>query len=285
MNLNMIRPKNKTDLLLSITKNCETLIEQTHRKAEETLEFKMIKSRETFHFKPPIQVKGDWMIGLTDLEVYNSIFNITEENNKFDLYKFPDEKAGGISYIKVRDEIEKDLGVEDITTADLQDDIIAPIIIEEYKEHVSKRMKDEQYMNILAIYTRSVFQDFESFLGIQINLVEDDIKLVLEEYNSNFITYELEPGIYSYREISEALFNVLQLEYPSSDSEILIRLDEITRKTKLEVRAGIIAIRFDDKLFFSTILGFTTGWDYKRYNKYISQKMVNLSNTIKIHLK
>ena len=106
----MIRPKNETEnLLLSNTKNCETLIEQTHRKAEETLEFKMIKPRETFHFKPPIQVKGDWMIGLTDLEVYNSIFNITEENDKFDLYKFPDEKAGGVSYITVRDEIEKDL--------------------------------------------------------------------------------------------------------------------------------------------------------------------------------
>ena len=40
------------------------------------------------------------MIGLTDLEEYNSVFNITEENNKFELYKFPDEKAGGISYTK-----------------------------------------------------------------------------------------------------------------------------------------------------------------------------------------
>ena len=98
MNLNMIQPKNQTqDLLLSITKKCETLIDQTLRKAEETLEFKMIKPRETFHFKLPIQAKGNWMIGLTDLEVYNSIFNITEENNKFQLYKFPDEKAGGIT--------------------------------------------------------------------------------------------------------------------------------------------------------------------------------------------
>ena len=53
MNLNMIRPKNETeDLLLSITKNCETLIEQTHRKAEQTLEFKLNKSRETFRFQP-----------------------------------------------------------------------------------------------------------------------------------------------------------------------------------------------------------------------------------------
>ena len=145
MNLNMIRAKNETeDLLLSITKNCETLIEQTHRKAEDTLEFKMTKPKETFHFKPPIPIEGSWMIGLTNLEVYNSIFNITEENNKFELYKIPDEKAGGISYTKVRDEIEKDLDNSDITAADLQDDIIGPNIVEEYKEQVTKRMKDEQ---------------------------------------------------------------------------------------------------------------------------------------------
>ena len=115
MNLNMIRPKNETeDLLLSITKNCETLIEQTHRKVEETLEFKIIKPRKS----PPIQVKGDWLIGLTDLEVYNSTFNMTEENNKFELYNCPDEKSGGISYIKVRNESEKDLDIEDITATD-----------------------------------------------------------------------------------------------------------------------------------------------------------------------
>ena len=47
------------------------------------------------------------MLGLTELEIYNSIFNITEENNKIEIYKFPDEKTGGISYTKVRDEIEK----------------------------------------------------------------------------------------------------------------------------------------------------------------------------------
>ena len=245
----------------------------------------MNKARESFHFSPPIQVKGDWMIGLVDLEVYNSIFNITEEKNKFELYKFPDEKAGDVTYEKVRDEIEKDLDIEDITAEDLQDDIIGPIITEEYREQVTKRMKDEQYVNILAIYTRSVFQDFESFLRTQIDLIGDDMKLVLDEYNSSFITYELEPGIYSYRGISEALFYILQSEYPQSDSEILIRLDDVTRKTKLIVNSGIIAKRFDENSFFSTILGFTAGWDYKHYNQYLSQKIVNLSSTNKIHLK
>ena len=175
------------------------------------------------------------------------------------------------------------MDIENITEADLQDEIIGPIIIEEYKKQLTKTLNDEQYMNILAIYSSSVFRDFESFLRTQIDLVEDDIKLVLDEYNSSFITYELEPGTYSYRDLSEALFYILQSEYPSSGSEILIRLDDINRKTKLVVRSGIIAIRFDENSFFSTILGFTPGWDYKHYNQNLSQKIVNLSNTNKIH--
>ena len=245
----------------------------------------MIKPKETFHFNTPIQVKEDWMLGLIDLEVYNSIFNITEENNKFELYKFSDEKRGCISYTKVRDEIEKDLDIEYNTAADLQDDIIAPIIIEEYNEQVTKRMNGDGYMNILARYTSSVFQDFESFLRTQIDLVEDDIKLVLDEYNSSFINCELDPGIYTFKDISEALFNILQSDCPGDCNVIVIEYDDIKMKTKLDVKAGIIAIRFDEKSFFSTVLGFTPGWDYKHYNKYISQKIVNLSNTNEIHLK
>ena len=286
MNLNMIKPKNETeDLLLSITKNCKTLIKQTHRKAEETLEFKMKKSRDTFHFKPPLQVNGNWMIGLTDLVVYNSIFNITEENNKLQVYKYPDEKSGGISYTKVRDEIERDLDISDITAADFQDDIIRPIIIEEYREQVTKRMKDDNYMKILARYTSSVFQDFESFHRMETDLVQDDNKLVLDEYNSKFITYELDPGIYTFKDISEAIFNILQSKYPGPSNVIDIEYDDITMKTKLVVKSGVIAIRFDEKSFFNTILGFTPGWDYKHYNKYISQKVVNLGSTNNIHLK
>ena len=58
MNSNMIQPKNKTeDPLLWQSNICETLTKQTHRKAEETLHFKKTKSRETFHFNPPFEVK------------------------------------------------------------------------------------------------------------------------------------------------------------------------------------------------------------------------------------
>ena len=208
----MIRPKNETqDLLLSIAKNCETLIHQTHTKPEKTLKFELIKPRETFHFNPSILIEGSWMIGLTILEIYNSFFNITEEN-KFELYKFTDSKIGGISYEKVWDENEKDLGIRDITATDLQDYIIGPIIIQEYRKQIRKRMKNDKYLSILAVYNRSIFQDFESFHGTAVDLVEDDIRLVLDEYNSSFITYELEPGSYTFIDLAEALLKILQPE-------------------------------------------------------------------------
>ena len=86
MNLNMIRPRNENeDFLLSRTKNCDRLMEQVHRKAEEILEYKNFKSKETFHFNPPVEVKEEWMIGFTALKTYKFVFNITEENNKFEL--------------------------------------------------------------------------------------------------------------------------------------------------------------------------------------------------------
>ena len=175
--------------------------------------------------------------------------------------------------------------ISDITATDLQDEIIAPIIIEENREQVTKRMKDDGYKRILAIYVSSIFQDFESFLRTEIDLVEDDIRLVLDEYNSSFFTYELEPGIYTFRDLSGALFNILQPEDEVFNNSVDIEFDDFTMKPKLVVRSGIIAIRFDEKSFFSTILGFDPFWDYKHYNEYISQKIVNLNTTNKIDLK
>ena len=111
-------------------------------------------------------------------------------------------------------------------------------------------MKNEQYMNIVAGYVSSVSQDFESYLRTEVDLIEDDIELVLDEYNSSFITYELQPGIYTFKDISEALFNILQIEYPEPSNVIDIEYDDITMKTRLVVKSGIIAIRFDEKSFF-----------------------------------
>ena len=83
------------------------------------------------------------------------------------------------------------MDISDITEIDIQGDIIGAIIIEEYKEQVTKRMEDVGYMNVLAGYPSSLFQDLESYLRTENDLVGDDIRLVLYIYNWGFITYEL----------------------------------------------------------------------------------------------
>ena len=247
----MIRPKNETeDLLLSITKNCETLIEQTHRKPEVTLEFKITKPTETFHFKPSIQVKENWMLGLVNLEVYNSIFNITEENNKFEIYRDMPLK---FKFLDLKDELEEILGIPHFTRDHLLDDETASRIFDEYHKLSHEKKNSDGHTILLLNYSRSKFRDFESYLRIRVGLDEEDIQLILKEYNSHFITYELTPGIYTIQDISDAVHTF------SGHSDIIeIEYGDISMKTKITLKYkdlrenfGIGTLRFDKKIFFS----------------------------------
>ena len=75
----------KESLLLSIAKSNLDIVENTLSKPQETLEFKMKKQKESFSFDIPLDLPEQWMMGVTSLEVYNTVYNITEKNNKFKL--------------------------------------------------------------------------------------------------------------------------------------------------------------------------------------------------------
>ena len=51
-------------------------------------------------------------------------------------------------------------------------------------------------MNVLAVYNTFIFQDFESFLRTKGDLIEDGIRLVSDDYNSSFFTYEITACVY-----------------------------------------------------------------------------------------
>ena len=59
----MIRPQKKTEhLLIGITKNFEKIFIQAHTKPQETLEFKLTQSRESFSFIQQYQLESDrWL--------------------------------------------------------------------------------------------------------------------------------------------------------------------------------------------------------------------------------
>ena len=78
--------------------------------------------------KPIINLGPDsnCMIGLTSLEVYVSIFNVTEKNNKFELYT---DFFAEFSFTELKEELDEILEIVDITPKHLQDERIGSLII------------------------------------------------------------------------------------------------------------------------------------------------------------
>ena len=93
----------------------------------------------------------------------------------------------------------------------------------------------------------------------------------MKQYNSNFVTYETTPGIYTIKDIAEAV-------YPLGDHEGTLKneYDEVTMKTKLiltHFRLTFGTLRFDEQSFFHTLIKLTPFWDYKP-TKAIQQLML-----------
>ena len=114
--------------------------------------------------------------------------------------------------------------------------------------------------------------------------------MILKIYNSKFVTYELVPGIYSNKDISEAVYTI-----GDHEGTLKIGYDDFSMKTKLTLKrfGGTFGtLRFDEKSFFSTLLCFTPYWAYKPTNafhsdspdKYASDKLLYLNKINKIHL-
>ena len=124
-------------------------------------------------------------------------------------------------------------------------------------------------------------------MRIVIGLDEEDIQLILKEYNSHFINYKLTPGIYSIQDISDSIYT-----FNVNNESIQVEYDDISMKTKIilkyirERKIFVLGtLRFDQTSFFHSLLGFTPYWDYKPSNVYTSDKILNLNTINKIHLK
>ena len=99
-------------------------------------------------------------------------------------------------------------------------------------------------------YTQSSFRDFENYLRILFGLNEDDIQLILKQYNSKFITYKISPGIYTFKDTSEVLSKGFEKEFEirgeiqpntkfDQSDRIIMECDNNTMKTKLVVGCKI----------------------------------------------
>ena len=117
------------------------------------------------------------------------------------------------------------------------------------------------YCLLLSDYVYSPIRDFENYFRFSTGLNEDDIQLILKQYNSKIITYKCPPGAYTFKDLSIVLSrgfnNEIEIrgrmrpnhKHDISDS-IIIDSDNVSLITNWRLGPQIMVLRFDENSFF-----------------------------------
>ena len=266
---NFVTYDKKESLLLSIAKSNLDIVENTLSKPQETLEFKMNKQKESFSFDIPLDLPEQWMMGVTSLEVYNTVYNITEKNNKIKLFetdkKLKEYKVATefMSKIKKLYETSGNKGISNI-------------------EEIKKLINDDNFKKVTL--SENYYNELEKIIG-QINKYIEDKTNILDLYGigsvSDCLEIEIPPGAYELIDINNAIQQELNNSCssgPDSKFKFNIEADTISMKSVLTTSYSIY---FNSEL--NTLLGFTKT-DYTA-GTHISEKPVMITTTDKVHLK
>ena len=255
---NFITYDKKESLLLSIAKSNQEIVENTHSKPQETLEFKMTKQKESFSFDVPLILNEKWMMGVTSLEVYNTVYNITEKNNKLEILltkqQLEEHRVDTELVPKIKDlyETSDDKFIEKTNT----------LITNSYTKKKKK-------------LTRKDFNQLKELIEV-FNYPDQQIHIPDFEIEHDSFGIQLTPGAYELVDINASVKQIIN----ESDYDFKFDLipDTISMKSVLATSNNI---QFNSKL--NTVLGFT----HTVYppGTHTSEKPVMITTTDKVHLK
>ena len=260
---NFVTYDKKESLLLSIAKANQEIVENTHSKPQETLEFKMNKQKESFSFDVPLELPEQWMMGVTSLEVYNTVYNITEKNTKLK--------------ILLKDEQLKSLNVDTQLVMNVEylykiSDVkkINTFMVDSYSKNKKLIKKD---FDKLTKIINQINQNTEGALHIK-----GKTTIIIPEFEieNDFVEIELTPGVYELVDINRIMKQ--KLSDSDFEFEFNIEADTISMKSVLTTSNPIY---FNSKL--NELLGFTDT-NYIE-GTHISEKPVMITTTDKVHLK
>ena len=260
---NFVTYDKKESLLLSIAKSNLDIVENTLSKPQETLEFKMNKQKESFSFDVPLEVPEQWMMGVTSLEVYNTVYNITEKNNKLK--------------ILLKDEQLKSLNVDTQLVMNVEylyeiSDVkkINTFMVDSYSKN--KKLIKKGFDKLKKIINQ-IDQNTEGALH---NKGKTTIIIPEYEIENDFVEIELTPGVYELVDINR----IMKQKLSDSDFEFEFNIEADTISMK-SVLTNSNPIYFNSKL--NELLGFTNTHYIK--GTHISEKPVMITTTDKVHLK
>ena len=279
------------ELLLLIKKHTDTLIEQTKTKPQETLEFKMIQSKQNFSFNLPLNLveESKWLLAVSSLECTNSVFNITNENNSFSII-IPghyENKSDEIlierlnTLLELRSENGIELHVQEVMNR-------GHLILLEGKEYKLSDLGNQNEEILEKLKKNSKYQSLDDMV-FRLQLTYNEILDILDFKNipSKRIGFSLEPNIYNVVDLNNTLKNILP-----DNVKISVTIDEKKYKSNLKINQTLI---FTNKKFSYTILGFTQSHSYPLDDidgfcqliagSYKSDKPINITGIDKVHLK
>ena len=260
---NFITYDKKEFLLLSIAKSNQEIVKNTHSKSQGILEFKMTKQKESFSFDVPLELPEKWLMGVTSLEVYNTVYNITEKNNKLEILltkqQLEEHKVDTelVPSIKNLNETSDDKFIEKINTL--------------ITNNFSKKKKK---------LTRNDYNQLKKLIAV-FNYPNEQIPIPDFENEHDSFGIQLTPGAYSLVDINASVKQIITdtksaLLY--SDFKFNIKPDAISTKSVLTTSNPI---HFNSEL--NKVLGFTQS-DYPS-GTHTSGKPVMIKTTDKVHLK
>ena len=266
---NFVTYDKKESLFLSIAKSNLDIVENTLSKPQENLEFKMNKQKESFSFDVPLELPEQWMMGVTSLEVYNTVYNITEKNNKLKLFTTEQNLKEYKVATEFMSKIKKLYG----TSGNKGYSNI---------EEIKKLINDVKFKKV--VFPENYYNELEKIIGqINQNIKDKTNIFVLDEYRivTDCLEIEIPPGAYELIDISNTIQQELINSCSSSlnpDLKINIKADTISMKSILTTSKPIY---FNSEL--NTLLGFTN----KGYSAgtHKSEKPVMITTTDKGHLK
>ena len=263
---NFVTYDKKESLLLNIAKSNQEIVENTHSKPQETLEFKMTKQKESFSFDVPLQLNENWMMGVTSLEVYNTVYNITNSNNKLKILLTDEqliEHGVDIVLVKNINSLYESYNLENQEAYNEFVEKVSTIITNSYSENNKLAKKD--------------FNDLKELVEANIQQhTKHPITIPEFEIQDDSIEIELTPGVYELVDINNAIKQ--KIHESDYDFKIDIIPDTISMKSVLTTSNSI---HFNSTL--NILLGFTNK-DYPP-GTHTSEKPVMITTTDKVHLK
>ena len=276
---NFVTYDKKESLLLNIAKSNQEIVENTHSKPQETLEFKMNKQKESFSFDVPLELPEQWMMGVTSLEVYNSVYNITNKNNSFQI-QLTDEQLNGIDTKLV-------MNIEYLHRTK-QSNFVKTVfnLIDTSFKNKKKLLKNylDKIKYIISQYKNEEWLNIDENTKFLVNTIQiSSFETIDLPIMNEKIEIKLQPGIYELSDLNTTIQKKLQFyqdhrEYKINGVNINIEADTISMKSVLTTSNPIY---FNSKL--NELLGFTDT-NYIE-GTHISEKPVMITTTDKVHLK